>query len=82
MFDCDRRSRSRARQGLVDIHDRRPLVMTPEAAREWMRQDVEGKEVVEIVVDGTVSGDHFIWHRVTRTVGNVKNQGKDLLHPV
>lgn len=29
-----------ADQGLVDIHDRRPLVMTPEAAREWMRQDI------------------------------------------
>lgn len=28
-----------ADQGLVDIHDRRPLVLTPEAAREWMRQD-------------------------------------------
>ncbi|MCS6028976.1 SOS response-associated peptidase family protein [Klebsiella quasipneumoniae subsp. quasipneumoniae] len=27
-----------ADRGLVDIHDRRPLVLTPEAAREWMRQ--------------------------------------------
>lgn len=32
-----------ADQGLVDIHDRRPLVLVPEAAREWMRQDVGGK---------------------------------------
>lgn len=28
-----------ADQRLVDIHDRQPLVLTPEAAREWMRQD-------------------------------------------
>ncbi len=27
-----------ADKGLVDIHDRRPLVMTQEAAREWMRR--------------------------------------------
>lgn len=33
-----------ADQGLVDIHDRRPLVLVPEAAREWMRQDIRGKE--------------------------------------
>ncbi|MEI4140158.1 SOS response-associated peptidase family protein, partial [Klebsiella pneumoniae] len=26
-----------ADRGLVDIHDRRPLVLAPEAAREWMR---------------------------------------------
>ncbi len=29
-----------ADKGLVDIHDRRPLVLVPDAAREWMRQDV------------------------------------------
>ncbi len=29
---------SAADKGLVDIHDRRPLVLSPEAAREWMRR--------------------------------------------
>ena len=33
-----------ADQGLVDIHDRRPLVLSPEAAQEWMRQEISGKE--------------------------------------
>lgn len=33
-----------ADQGLVDIHDRRPLVLSPETAREWMRQDIGGKK--------------------------------------
>ena len=42
---------SAANEGLVDIHDRRPLVLSPEAAREWMRQDVGGKEVQEIIAD-------------------------------
>jgi putative SOS response-associated peptidase YedK len=37
-----------ADKGLVDIHDRRPLVLVPNAAREWMRQDVSGKEAEEI----------------------------------
>ena len=35
---------SAAGKGLVDIHDRRPLALSPEAARESMRQDVGGKE--------------------------------------
>lgn len=66
-------------QGLVDIHDRRPLVLVPEVAREWMRQDIGGKEAGEIAADGSVSADHFIWHPVSRAVGNVKNQGPELI---
>ncbi|MBZ6768007.1 hypothetical protein FMJ84_16995 [Klebsiella oxytoca] len=30
--------------GLVDFHDRRPLVLVPAAAREWMKQYIVGKE--------------------------------------
>ncbi len=71
-----------ADKGLVDIHDRRPLVLLPEAAREWMRQDTGGKEAAEIAADGVVPADKFIWHAVTRAVGNVKNQGADLIKPV
>ncbi|HDU5636357.1 MULTISPECIES: SOS response-associated peptidase [Klebsiella] len=71
-----------ADKGLVDIHDRRPLVLVPDAAREWMKQDVSGKEAEEIAANGAVSADHFIWHPVTRAVGNVKNQGPELIEPV
>ena len=71
-----------ADKGLVDIHDRRPLVLLPEAAREWMRQDVGGKEAAEIAADGVVPADKFIWHAVTRAVGNVKNQGAELITPI
>lgn len=70
---------SAADKGLVDIHDRRPLDLSPEAAREWMRQDKYGKEAAEIAADGAVSTDKFIWHAVTRAVGNVKNQGPELI---
>ncbi len=70
-----------ADKGLIDIHDRRPLVMTPEAAREWMRQDIGGKEAEEIAADGALPADIFIWHAVTRDVGNVRNQGPELINP-
>ena len=71
-----------ADKGLVDIHDRRPVVLTPEAAREWMRQSIGGKEAEEIVGDGSVPADKFIWHAVSRTVGNVKKQGRYLIEEV
>ncbi|EDV5583750.1 hypothetical protein AU673_003622 [Salmonella enterica subsp. salamae] len=66
---------SAADKDLVDIHDRRPLVLSPDAAREWMRQGISGKEVEEIITDGAVSTDKFTCHAETRTVGNVKIKG-------
>ncbi|WP_337038800.1 MULTISPECIES: SOS response-associated peptidase [Pseudescherichia] len=71
-----------ADKGLVDIHARRPLVLTPEAAREWMRQEVSGKEAEDIAKDGAVPAEMFIWHPVTRAVGNIKNQGPEMIEPV
>ncbi|RSV96392.1 hypothetical protein EGH52_27035 [Klebsiella aerogenes] len=58
------------------MHHRRPLVLVPEASREWMKQDVSGKETEEM------AADHFIWNPVSRAVGNVKNQGPELIKPV
>ena len=71
-----------AGKGLVDIHDRRPLVLSPEAACELMRQGVGGKEAEEIAADGVVPADKFIWHAVARAVGNVKSQGPELLDKI
>ena len=71
-----------ADQGLVDIHDRRPLVLTPEAAREWLRQDVGGKEAEEIIADGSLSAYHFTWYPVSRAVDNTKNQGAELIEAI
>jgi putative SOS response-associated peptidase YedK len=70
---------SGADKGLVDIHERRPLILRSEAARKWMRQDIGGKEAEEIAANGAVPADEFIWHAVTRAVGNVKNQGSELI---
>ena len=47
-----------------------------------MRQDVGGKEAEEIAADGTVPADKLIWHAVTRAVGNVKNQGAELIEAI
>ena len=71
-----------ADQGLVDIHDRRPRVLSPEAAREWMRQEVGDKEASEIAASGCVPANQFTWHPVSCAVGNVKNQGAELIQPV
>ena len=47
-----------------------------------MRQDVGGKEAEEIIADGALSVDHFTWHPVSHAVGNVKNQGPELIEAI
>lgn len=71
-----------ADEGLVDIHDRRPLVLTPEAARKWLRQDTSGLEAERLAREGNVPASKFTWHAVSRAVGSVKNQGAELIEPI
>jgi len=71
-----------ADKGLVDIHDRRPLVLTPEAARDWLRKEVSGEEAEKIAATGAVPADAFTWHPVTRAVGNIRNQGAELIEKI
>lgn len=73
---------SAADKGLVDIHDRRPLVLSPEAAREWLRQDTDSQQAQTLAREGAVAAQEFVWHPVTRAVGNIKNQGPELIAPL
>ena len=69
-------------QGLLDIHDRRPLVLTAEAALAWMSEDTTPVQASEIAHDGAVPAKDFAWHPVTKAVGNVKNQGAELIDEI
>ncbi|MBW6090625.1 SOS response-associated peptidase family protein [Escherichia coli] len=64
-----------ADRGLVDIHDRRPLVLSPEAAQEWMRQEIGGKEASEIATNGCVPANQFTGTRYRARWVISKNQG-------
>lgn len=71
-----------ADEGLIDIHDRRPLVLTPDAALAWLSQETSGKDAEDIAKNGAIPAGEFTWHPVTRSVGNIKNQGAELIEPL
>lgn len=71
-----------ADQGLVDIHDRKPLVLSPEAAREWLDPTTSGDRLEAIVEAGCRPAQDFRWFPVGKAVGNVRNQGPALIEPV
>jgi putative SOS response-associated peptidase YedK len=69
-------------KGLVDIHDRRPLVIEPKSIMEWLDPETSSERASEIAKDESVPADEFTWHPVAKTVGNVKNQTADLIEEI
>lgn len=67
-----------ADKGLVDIHDRRPLVLVPDAAREWMKQGVSGKEAEDMAADGAVSADHLVISNNDACAKHIRRFAKDV----
>ncbi|WPO98087.1 SOS response-associated peptidase [Pseudomonas sp. HR96] len=68
--------------GMVDIHDRRPVVLGPEAARQWLEYGLEAAQADELMRGAGRAVADFEWYRVGPAVGNVRNQGGELIDEV
>lgn len=68
-------------QGMVDIHDRRPLVLTSEHANEWLDPTITPSRAEEIANELCQPTEEFEWFPIGKDVGNVKNQGPELIEP-
>ena len=68
-------------QGMVDIHDRKPLVLTPEHAREWIDPDLTPARAAEIAKECCQPVEDFEWYSVGKAVGDPLNQGASLILP-
>lgn len=73
---------SSSNQGMVDIHDRRPLVIAADAVREWLSAGTTPQRAEEIARDAAVPEKDFTWHPVSAKVGNIHDQGSELIEPV
>ncbi|QKL01610.1 hypothetical protein GEV39_09440 [Pseudomonas sp. NY5710] len=70
-----------ADQGLIDIHDRKPLVLTPQRAREWLDPATSAERAATIIEKGCRPAQDFRWFPVGKAVGNVRNEGAELIEP-
>jgi putative SOS response-associated peptidase YedK len=69
-------------QGMVDIHDRRPLMLTPENANEWLAPTITPSRAEEITKELCQPTEEFEWFPLGKVVGNVRNQVPELIEPV
>ena len=65
--------------GLLDIHDRRPLVLSAALAREWLDPATPRERAEEMLLMQAETSERFQWHRVGKAVGNVRNQDATLI---
>lgn len=66
---------------MVDIHDRRPLVLASEHANEWLDPRITLSRAEEIAKEHCRPTEEFEWFPVGKAVGNVRNQGPELITP-
>lgn len=69
-------------KGMVDIHDRRPLVLKASAVAEWLSEDTSPERAEEIAKKVALPESDFRWHPVSCKVGSPKNQGADLIKDI
>jgi len=67
--------------GMLDIHDRRPLVFSGECAAHWMDPEQAPGEAEELALEHGARVDEFEWYAVGREIGNVRNEGAQLIAP-
>jgi putative SOS response-associated peptidase YedK len=66
----------------VDIHDRRPLILGAAEANQWLNPDITSSTALALLTEGAVSADEFAWHPVSKSVGNIRNNGAELIQKI
>lgn len=68
--------------GMVDIHDGRPVVLTPDLAREWLDPATPKERAEQVVLHQGEPAEAFEWFKVDTAVGSVRNKAPDLIRPM
>ena len=68
--------------GLIDVHDRRPLVLAPNHARAWLNAGSSNAEVKHTAFAAAVPTDHFTWYPVSNAIEKLSMDSPDLITPL
>lgn len=67
--------------GMVDVHDRRPVVLPPEDARRWIDNTLPGEHAEMLARERSRPVDAFEWYRVSAAVNKGKADAPFLIEP-
>jgi putative SOS response-associated peptidase YedK len=69
-----------ANQTLAPVHDRMPVIFSPENARRWIDPDITEKSQLHNLLEAPDGDPMFFWE-VGRAVNNPRNEGEKLIEP-
>ncbi|UMR29219.1 SOS response-associated peptidase family protein [Massilia sp. MB5] len=71
-----------AEGGMVDIHDRSPVMLTAADAATWMNPELSGEQAAKLARNMALGPAQFSWHMVDRAISNSRNQGEVLARAI
>lgn len=67
---------------LLTIHDRQPVVLSPDTARQWIDPQLTSAEADELLKTQGLTVEAFTWYPVDKAVGSVRNNAPELIQPL
>jgi putative SOS response-associated peptidase YedK len=71
-----------AEGGLVDVHDRRPVVLRPDDARMWMNPEMPAVQAEQLARSMSLPAGVFEWYQVSKDVNKANNNEAHLIAPL
>lgn len=68
--------------GMIDLHDRRPIILKPEDAWSWLTPETTVEEAAHIAKAKSLPTNEFVWWRVAVNRADHANNGKHLVAPI
>jgi putative SOS response-associated peptidase YedK len=71
-----------ADEGMLDIHDRRPVVLSAADAALWLDPALSPEQAVELARATALPPDQFEWHKVSTAVNHAGRDGPQIALPI
>lgn len=68
--------------GLIDVHDRRPLVLSSADAKQWLDPARSSASVKQLALECAVTDNHFTWYPVSNAIEKLTADSPDLIRPL
>jgi putative SOS response-associated peptidase YedK len=71
-----------AAEGMLDIHDRKPVVLGAEDARLWLDPALSPEQAIELARRAALPSDAFEWHKVSNAMNRAGTEGPQVALPL
>jgi putative SOS response-associated peptidase YedK len=73
---------SAANDAMSEFHDRMPLILPPVSFSAWLDPKTPAEALIPLLSPPSRAAVRIAYHAVGSAVGNVRNQGPDLIAPL